>query len=255
MNKPRRENEWNRGHSSRSPFDKRCGKKQCEIWRERGGKRRGRSEERRTWYDEGWAEPLSWGREESAGSINVPALLKLMAHSMKEEVLDAGDFPDWKRRVRVETGPRTEASHDNNCAVHLQTRKTFTVRVINPCYCCCWSGVILRAAQGKSRIRGAAGPGSFIRNASLGAFEPSNSRAGIRSLVKKTLNHSLWKKRGTCESKSLINANVSGALRFLMNLVEICLKFLLRNILLRNAAWMAASQLRLKAGQGTGECC
>lgn len=100
-----------------------------------------------------------------------------------------------------------------------------------------------------------AGPGSFIRNAALGVFEPSNSRAGIRSLAKKTLNHSLWKKGSMCESKSLINANVSGGPpiphAFGWELFEI----LLRNVLLRNAAWMAANQLDLKAGQGTGERC
>lgn len=73
---------------------------ECEIQRKRMEETR-RFEERRTSCDEGWAEPLSWGKEESASSINVPMLLKLMAHSMKEKVLDAGDFQDWKHQVKV----------------------------------------------------------------------------------------------------------------------------------------------------------
>lgn len=79
---------------------KNSGENGCEIQSKRREETRG-SEERRTSCDEGWAEPLSWGKKESASGINVPVLLKLMAHSMKEKVLDAGDFQDWQHQVNV----------------------------------------------------------------------------------------------------------------------------------------------------------
>lgn len=115
-----------------------------------------RSQEKRRLCDEGWAERLSWGKKESASSINVPVLLKLMAHSMKEKVLDAGDFQDWKHqaKVRISLHWKELQSYDPFCVTLLQTR-THIYRDGNKlCYCCCWSSVILSTTQKKVNERG-----------------------------------------------------------------------------------------------------
>lgn len=102
---------------------KNCEENKREIQTRRSKATR-RSEERGISYDdEGWAEALLRGENESASGFSVPVLLKPMAHSVKGK-----DFQDWKQQVKVKISlcaKERNTSHNLNCKTPVNTQNIY----------------------------------------------------------------------------------------------------------------------------------
>lgn len=191
---------------------------------ERGRDQTWRSEERSTsTRAEGPRRQIT--KNPPAVSTNVPAPVKPTSLNAGEN-LGMREIQSYKASGKSEIAARASARSHQRATKFICTRSAGVGNKSRP--------LALLRGQRKSCVQrresqgSSPGPGSFIRNAASGMFEPSESRAGIKTLSQKDLESLPVKEGGggsPCESKPLIDANVSGVSQVLANSAEARLKF------------------------------